>query len=76
MEASENVTQSDYAATNLFITVIANIRTELKLFNAVFHLDMTPLKNLILNPVTYKEPHFPDKISTFHYSGYVCSIIN
>lgn len=73
MEASESVVRlKNGESTTLCITPIANIRTELKLFNAVFHLDRTQFKNLILNPDSYQEPNIPNRISTkFSYSGYV-----
>lgn len=72
MEASENVVQSKYMETqSLYITPIANIRAELKLFNAVFYLNRTPLKSLILDPINYKEPTIPNRIPKFRYTGYV-----
>lgn len=73
MEASESVVKlKNGEATNMFIMPIANIRTELKLFNAIFYLDRTPFKNLILDPDSYVEPNIPRRISKFTYSGYVC----
>lgn len=75
MESSENVVKlKNGEATTLYITPIANIRTELKLFNAVFYLDRTPLKDLILNPMSYKNPNITDRIPKFRYAGYVCSM--
>lgn len=75
MEASESVVKSkDIENKSLNITPIANIRAELKLFNAVFYLDRTPLKSLILNPIAYNEPTLPNRIPKFKYTGYVsCS---
>lgn len=74
MEASESAVKlKNGEATKMFITPIANIRTELKLFNAIFYLDRTPFKNLILDPDSYQEPNFPNRISKFTYSGYVCT---
>lgn len=72
MESSEAVVKlKNGELSTLFITPIANIRTELKLFNAVFYLDRTTFKDLILNPDTYKKPNIPNRISKFRYSGYV-----
>lgn len=74
METSESAARSKYSESQtLYVTPIANIRTELKLFNAIFHLNMSPLKNLILDPDSYNEPIIPNRISTFQYSGYVRS---
>lgn len=74
MEVSDSVVSAklkNYEATSLYITPIANIRTELKLFNAVFYLDRTPLKGLILDPSSYKEPTMYNRIQGFRSSGYV-----
>lgn len=72
MEASESVVKlQNGEATTFYITPIANIRTELKLFNAVFYLDRTPFKSLILDPDSYQEPRIQNQISKFQYSGYV-----
>lgn len=72
METSVNVTKmKNSEGTSLFITPISNIRTELKLFNAVFYVDKTPLKDLILNPLSYRHPTISDHIRQFQYSGYV-----
>lgn len=74
MEVSEEVVKSkDIETQSLYITPIANIRAELKLFNAVFYLNRTPLKSLILDPIKYNEPTIPNRISKFHYTGYVSS---
>lgn len=75
MEASEHVVKSKYCETHkLYMTPIANIRTELKLFNSIFYLDMSPMKDLILDPNSYKEPNIQDRITNFQYSGYVRAI--
>lgn len=72
MEASESVVKlKNGESTKMYITPIANIRTELKLFNSVFYLDRTPFKNLILDPDTYHEPDVPSRVPKFSYSGYV-----
>lgn len=72
MEVSENVVKSkDIEAQSLYMTPIANIRAELKLFNAVFYLNRTPLKSLILDPINYNEPTIPNRIPKFQYTGYV-----
>lgn len=72
MEASENVVKSmDIETKSLSMTPIANIRAELKLFNAVFYLNRTPLKSLILDPISYEEPALPNRIPKFRYTGYV-----
>lgn len=77
MEASENVVKSkDIETQSLHMTPIANIRAELKLFNAVFYLDRTPLKSLILDPINYIEPTIPNRIPKFHYTGHVSSYYN
>lgn len=71
MEASETVVSSTITeAKTLIITPIANIRPELKLFNAVFYLNRTPLKSLILDPISYREPVIPNRIPKFQYTGY------
>lgn len=72
MEASESVVKlKNGEATTLHIMPIANIRTELKLFNAVFYLDRTPLRKLVLEPSSYKESIIPNRIPDFTYTGYV-----
>lgn len=72
MEASEMVVRPNVSETkSLKMTPIANIRAELKLFNAVFSLNRTPLKSLILDPTAYKEPAIPNRIPRFKYTGYV-----
>lgn len=72
MEASEKVVRSNVSeAKSLKITPIANIRAELKLFNAVFTLNRSPLKSLILDPISYREPTIPNRIPRFNYTGYV-----
>ncbi|XP_055322824.1 uncharacterized protein LOC129578378 isoform X2 [Sitodiplosis mosellana] len=72
MEASESVVKlKNGESKTMYITPIANIRTELKLFNAIFYLDRTPFKNLILDPESYQEPNIPNRVSSkFSYSGY------
>lgn len=72
METSVNVIKMKSSeGASLFITPISNIRTELKLFNAVFYVDKTPLKKLILDPLSYRHPTISDHIRDFQYSGYV-----
>lgn len=72
MEVSDSVVKlKNGEATSLYITPIANIRTELKLFNAVFHLDRTPLKELVLNPSSYQEPKIFNRIQDFRCASYV-----
>lgn len=72
MEASDSVVNlRNGEVTTLFITPIANIRTELKLFNAIFYLDRTTLKELVLNPSSYKDPNMSDIFSEIRYTGYV-----
>lgn len=74
MEASECVVKSSNIEMMSFhLTPIANIRAELKLFNAVFYLNRTSLKSLILDPISYQEPTIPNRIPQFHYTGYVSS---
>ncbi|XP_031633386.1 uncharacterized ATP-dependent helicase C29A10.10c-like isoform X2 [Contarinia nasturtii] len=72
LEASEAVSKLKHGeSTTIYIKPIANIRTELKLFNAIFYLNQTPFKNLILNPKLYKPPTIPNNITKeFSYSGY------
>lgn len=72
MEASDAVVKlKNGESSTLRITPIANIRTELKLFNAVLYLDRTTFKDLILNPDLYTEQSIPNQIKNFNYSGYV-----
>lgn len=73
METSQHVVKlKNSEGTSLCITPIANIRTELKLFNAIFYLNRTPmLKELILDPSSYEEPKIPNRIPEFQYTGYV-----
>lgn len=77
MEASEAVSNiKNGESTKIYITPIANIRTELKLFNAIFYMNQTPFKNLILNPNSYKEPEIPNRIQSFKYVGYVSTFFD
>lgn len=72
MEASQaSVKFRENEVKSIYITPIANIRTELKLFNAIFYLDRSPFKDLILKPSSYMEPSIPNQVPNLHYSGYV-----
>lgn len=71
METSEKAVQIPdiQSITRCFATHVSNIRTELKLFNAILHVKNSPLRTLILSPLSYKEPIIPSKSS--NYTGYV-----
>lgn len=57
---------------NVTVSPISNIRTELKLFSAVYTLKSSAMKQYILNPLA-QETLFqrPPKIPGWHYQGYV-----
>lgn len=75
MEASSSVVKlKNSDATTLFITPIANIRTELKLFNSIFYMERTKLRELMLNPSAYDESNIPNYIPNFTYTGYVSQL--
>lgn len=72
MEASQKVVPSMIEqATSIYVKPIANIRSELKQFSAIFYLQNTAYNDLILKPSTYKHPKVFNLIPHFQYSGYV-----
>lgn len=76
MEASEIAVKFKSGENKiLHITPIANIRTELKLFNAVFYLERTPLKNVILDPSLLAKQKRSKGIPKYEYAGCVCHLI-
>lgn len=74
MEASPNdisklITRD---ARNCSMITISNIRTELKLFSAVFSLKKSPIKDYILDPLKHQCIEKISKSPNFHYIGFVC----
>lgn len=73
MEAAEATGSANINIETVSITVkpIACIRTEMKLFSAVYSLNDSPMKSFILNPLSYKEPIMSNRSPNFKYNGYV-----
>lgn len=76
LTANEGITRDTLSAT---VTPISNIRTELKLFSAVYSLRNSAMKQYILNPLGREAVEEPPKFPVWRYSGYVsaskCSIL-
>lgn len=58
-------------ARNCSIIPIANIRTDLKLFSAIFSLKKSPIKDYILDPLKNQYNEKITKSPNFHYNGFV-----
>lgn len=56
---------------SVFVTSITNIRTELKLFSAVYNLKNSPMKQYILDPLAQKTFQKPSKFPNWKYAGRV-----
>lgn len=73
MEAAPTKTNECITGDTLSVTVspISNIRTELKLFSAVYTLKNSAMKQYILNPLAQETFQRPPKIPGWQYQGYV-----
>lgn len=68
LTANDGITCNTLSAT---VTPISNIRTELKLFSAVYSLQNSAMKQYILNPLGQEAFEEPPKFAVWRYSGYV-----
>lgn len=76
METSEYVLPPTIDnATKIIVTSIANIRTELKQFNAIYYLKKTAFEEAILSPASWKQPVVTNKIPIFTCESYVSNLI-
>lgn len=69
--ANKNITCNTFSVT---VTPITNIRTELKLFSAVYTLKNSAMKQYILDPLAHVAPREPPQFADFRYLGYVSGI--
>lgn len=66
--ANENITCNTLSVT---VTPITNIRTELKLFSAVYTLKNSAMKQYILDPLAHAASQVPAQLPDFRYKNYV-----
>lgn len=73
MEAAPTIANENITCNTLSVTVtpISNIRTELKLFSAVYTLKNSAMKQYILNPLAQEVSQKPTKYSNWQYRGRV-----
>lgn len=68
MTANKNITRDTHAVS---VTPISNIRSDLKLFSAVYTLKNSAMKQYILNPLANIVPKNAPRGPKFVYKGYV-----
>lgn len=63
------------ATRNVSLTPLSNIRSEMKLFSAVYTLADCKLREQLLNPLEHIRATAPNDHRNFVYNGYVSAVL-